>query len=117
MKLRLIAASQAYTIGRTSSYDQSLSEHPEGVTKLGRIEPCLDDPEGYPGGWVWHTKAEANRFRLDGLRQAEPQWDPETFSVYLLQLQGSWASDVSPDPNPVDGVHNLLVDATILRKV
>lgn len=106
----------AYTIGRTSSYDRGLLELPGELTKLGRIESCPDDPEGYPGGWVWKTKNEADQFRLEKLQLVAPEWDLTTFSVYQLQLQGSWASDVSAEPNPSDGVHNLLKNALIVQK-
>ena len=106
----------AYTIGRTSSYDKGLREN-DKLTKIGRLPASETDPEGYPGGWVWKTAEEADEFRLKGLRQAEPSWDPETFSVYLLLLPNTWTESVSTEPRTEDGVHNLLIDALILRRV
>jgi hypothetical protein len=107
---------KAYTIGRTRSYDLGLTE-PKGLCKLGLRGPnsydCPDCPEGYPGGWVWKTIEEADNFRKDRLNQFEPNWNPEEFSVYEIQLTAGWEVDVS-ETN--DGFNNLLVDSKIIKK-
>jgi hypothetical protein len=98
----------AYTIGRTSSYDEALATEPK-VTKTGR----RDD---YSGGWVWKTQQEAEAFRhTPEFRAAFPQARPDEFSCYVLELPEPWERAVSQVPG-ADGVHNILVDARILRK-
>lgn len=91
----------AYTIGSTKSYDQALSEEPR-VQKLGAYED-------YEGGWVWKTTTEAHTFIVNTTL-------PFNASVYELQLPTSWEVDVSPTCAD-DGVHRLLHDALIIRKI
>lgn len=91
----------AFTIGNRKSYDQALAEDPE-VTKLG----AFDD---YEGGWVWSTAAAAGTF-MEG---ASLPWEG---AVYELELPTGWEVDVSLGTAP-DGVHRLLNDARILRRV
>jgi len=91
----------AFTVGFTKSYDASLESQP-AVYKTGLIED-----EGYPGGWVWRTREEAEAFL-----SACPGFDG--YSVYGLVLQNGWEEDVSKEPND-DGVHNLLHNARIFK--
>jgi hypothetical protein len=99
----------AYTIGRTSSYDQALAEEPK-VKKLGRKPLCDEFPEGYRGGSVWRTATEAVVYLTSGHLQVG--WHPEDFSVYELELPGLWEDATEPD----DGFSNLLMDSVIRRK-
>lgn len=101
-----------YTIGRTTSYDEALL-YPQGVHKLGAYEPTSEEPEGYKGGWVFKTIQEALELKKT-IHKFD--WNPEEFSVYELKLPNNWEQDVSKDPDE-DGVHHLLVDALIVRKV
>lgn len=99
----------AYTIGNFSSYDKSLATEEE-VFKTGKY----DD---YPGGWVWQTKEAAlefidhNAIIIDGTLR-----DSKKFAVYEVSLIGDWNSDVSKEVDK-DGIHNLLKDALIVRKL
>jgi hypothetical protein len=97
----------AFTVGRTTRYDESIRTNP---MKTGRHDDYL-------GGWVWSTPAEAQLFLDSGrIEQVSELRDPATFSVYELELPTGWAEDVTAAPE-VDGVHRLLHDARILRKV
>ncbi len=98
----------AYTIGRTSAYDKNLSYF-EPLKKLGKMK-------GYEGGWVWLTAEEAEHFKNNDMRKCCPEWEPKNFSVYQLNLPNSWDKDVSKEPGE-DGIHSLLNDAIIVRKV
>ncbi len=105
----------AFTVGHTKSYDQSLLEEP-GTKKVGK----RDD---YEGGWVWKTAGEARAFlaysrSTGGLHLGDDDWrNPDDFSVYLLQLPTGWATDVSSEPDPIDKVHRLLTDSPIIWRV
>lgn len=106
----------AYTIGRTSSYDQCLiKDNPEEKKKLGKRIPSEGFPEGYEGGCVWRTPSEANHFRLNFIHTMDPTWKPDSFSVYELELPHGWNLDT--DYNDKYKYSNLLVDSLILRKV
>jgi len=98
----------AYTIGFTKSYDQALANE-KNVRKCG----MRDD---YPGGWVWKSFEEADNFRLNAIPIVEPEWVPEESSVYEIKLPNGFNQDISPTPGE-DGVHNLINDALIIRKV
>ena len=100
----------AYTIGHTTSYDGGLLVGEQ--TKLGK-----DSKRDYPGGWVWKSAEEATQFIEKKFALVWPERKPKDFSVYLLQLPNGWAIDVSKEPRVVDGVHNLINDATIVSKV
>lgn len=99
----------AYTVGSTSVYEEQLKRGE--FKKLGRTGD-------YAGGWVWKDAEEAHaflksaafRYEFNALRS------PEEFSVYLLELPGSWQECVSAEPDPSDGVHRLLVDARVVRR-
>jgi hypothetical protein len=108
----------AYTIGRTTAYDQGLVENKD-LHKLGRkikdAADCPNDcPDGYPGGWVWKTLPEANRFLDSRLNEFESSWDKNDFSVYEIELTTDWDNGVSF--NSENGIYNLLHDAKIIRK-
>jgi hypothetical protein len=103
-----------YTIGRTSSYDEAVADAQDHM-KLGKRGPSQEFPEGYDGGWVWKTPAEANTFRVDHLREFEPEWDPTTFSVYKLELPTSWEVDVYKSGSSV--YSSLLNDSKIVCRV
>ena len=96
----------AYTIGNQVSYDYDLATKPI-VRKIGWQEMPGADP--YPGGWVWKTIAEAQAF----LAVLDAPW---VGAVYEICLPTDWNTDVNPIPGP-DGVHNLLHDSVILRRV
>jgi hypothetical protein len=97
---------QAFTIGRTTSYDKEIAKH--STTKLGR-----DDT--YPGGWVWRTAQEAEQFIENELKTLVPDWKPKDFSVYELELSTGWEVDVTKTPAD-DGVHNLINNAELLPR-
>ena len=91
----------AFTIGSQKAYDRDLATL-EVNKKIG----VRDD---YGGGWVWRTAEEAQAF-IDT--------HPElafTAKVYGLVLPRSWEADVSPEPEPEDGVHRLLNDANLVQ--
>jgi len=100
----------AYTVGHTKSYDQYLVESSKPPIKLGR---SVD----YPGGWVWKTVDDARAFlaRPD-LEEIYSYMDGRKFSVYELELPTGWDIDVTSVPDQ-NGVHHLIPDAIILRKV
>lgn len=100
----------AFTIGRTSGYDQALIE----AEATGIIRLKIGRQPDYSGGWVWRTREEAKAFINQGKIEISgvPQ-DPSTFSVYGLILPTSWDVDVSKDLDEF-GVHMLLNDAKIV---
>ena len=100
-------SSVAYTIGAEKSYDRALTED-SPVSKLG-VRP--DDDPPYGGGWVWRTAEDARAFIAS---QKVPLWF--TPAVYELRLPTGWDVDVSKDVEE-DGVHRLLNDAIIVRKM
>ncbi len=106
---------EAYTIGRTSSYDRGLANGTE-TTKLGARGVDSDFPEGYPGGCVWKTAREARDWADTHLHRMDPTRVPSEFSVYLLDLPTGWDTDVSAEPDP-DGYYHLLNDAKIVWRV
>jgi hypothetical protein len=90
----------AFTIGIEDCYEQAILDNPN-TKKLGRMGD-------YEGGWVWKTFEEAREFLVaQGLQ--------DQYRVYGLSLEGSWETDVSPEPSPKDGVHRLLRDSRIVR--
>lgn len=97
----------AFTIGNEAAYDRALAGA-EPPYKVG-ARPDIDPP--YEGGWVWRTPGDAAGFVLC-------QGDALGFAaaVYEVELASGWDADVSPEPGD-DGVHRLLVDARIIRKV
>jgi hypothetical protein len=97
----------AYTIGNVHSYDKALTE-PDTV----KIGARLDEEPPYAGGCVWRTAEEATAFIQE--HGSELGFDA---AVYGLLLPTGWEVDVSPEPDPTDGVHRLLHDARILAKV
>jgi hypothetical protein len=108
---------KAYTLGHTTSYDASLASN-EGCIKLG-TRPAghvdiPDYPDGYSGGWLWASADRAEAFRLGYLHEFGRQ--PASFSVYELEIS-SWEECASPEPDPSDGVHRLLVDSPVVGKV
>lgn len=114
INLAINGSPMAYTIGRTSSYDASLLRT-QPSKKIGRQAPSPENPDGYLGGWVWQSPRDADAFRVKSLGSYEPKWLPDDFSVYELDLPNGWLRDVSITPGE-DGIHHLLVDATIVRK-
>ena len=96
----------AYTIGAEKSYDLALTNPSEPATKLGQR---LEEDPPYGGGWVWRTAEEAHSFIQDRPLCFVP-------AVYELLLPTSWEADVSQDVDEA-GVHRLLHDALIMRKV
>jgi hypothetical protein len=106
---------KAYTIGRTSSYDQALAEAtPEKpIKKTGNHEVSAEWPDGYEGGWVWKTIEQANIFRCIDLQKYEPTWKSEDFSIYELEIS-DWDQDTYAHSS---GYNCLLNDTQILRKV
>ena len=111
----------AYTIGRTTAYDQAVIEG--GVKKLGRREVDPNDPNepAYEGGWVWRRWRDAENFRTNLMSIEIPAWAPIDFSVYELELPTSWEVDVVPEPiiksKTAGGAHFLLHDSRIVRAV
>jgi hypothetical protein len=93
----------AYTIGRTSSYERAFEE----VNGLA-LEKCV-------GGWVWPTTSEARTFmeRNKG-RDFGFLLEPSAFSVYGLILPNGWDKDVSEQPDE-SGAHVLLKDVPLVR--
>lgn len=100
-------SSVAYTIGAEKSYDLALTEE-NPVRKLG-VRPYDEPP--YGGGWVWRTAEDARAFIAS---QKVPLWFIP--AVYELLLPTKWSVDVSKDVAE-DGVHRLLNDAIIVRKI
>jgi len=103
----------AYTLGNTSSYDRAILNGEPICKKIGwRAVGSTDCPEGYLGGWVWHTPEAALAFKN------EHGYDH--YSVYVLGLDPTfgtgWHSNVDADPDPEDGVHRLIHDAAIIKK-
>lgn len=97
----------AFTTGNRAGYDRGLLN---GETaKLG-AHPARGEEPAYGGGWVWATAAEARTF-------IETTDLPFKAAVYALALPTGWDEDVSPEPDPEDGVHRLLNDAIILHRV
>jgi hypothetical protein len=105
---------EVYTLGRTSGYDSALYV-PGGSFKIGFRSPNEEFPEGYGGGWIWKDPKDADEFRLSRLNVLHPEYEPGTFSVYVIEIT-SWESDVSSYPDSIDGIHRLLNDSRILRK-
>jgi len=105
----------AYTLGATRSYDQALAEEPTTM-KIGFRPDSPEWPGGYEGGWVWPTAEAARAYWDEHQGEILDTYTAKSFSVYEIQLPGSWESSVSAEPAP-DGVHRLLVDARIIRKV
>lgn len=104
----------AYTLGRTSSYDESLASG-EPLSKLGVRPISPEDPEGYGGGWIWQTAQEAHDF-LNGPFSNDYDWLPEDFSIYEVELVNGWDIDVLLTTGS-DGVHRLKNDSRIIGKV
>lgn len=102
----------AYTVGTYISYDLALAESTieKPVKKLGRSSD-------YKGGCVWlnkkdaYTYINADKIMIDGTKR-----DNKKFAVYEIRLPNNWATDVSKEIDDC-GVHMLLVDAIITRKV
>ena len=104
----------AYTVGATTSYDQSLAEEPpEKCKKLGRH---LEWDKPYEGGWAFRTRQEAQHFLDSGrISEVSDLTPPDRFSVYGLILANGWEVDVSTEPHPNDGVHRLHVDSPFVK--
>jgi len=98
----------AYTIGAQRSYDESLLDLENPPVKCG-LHPEWDEP--YGGGWIWRTAQEA----ADFIRNVGAAMGFNA-AVYEVALPNGWAQDVSPHVGE-DGVHRLLVDSRILRRV
>jgi len=96
----LCSVPEAYTIGNHLNYDPLFTgdTHP---SKVGRTED-------YGGGWVWHSREAAQTF----IDSTDP---PFPAKVYGLLLPQGWDYDVSPEPDPDDGVHRLLTDAPLVQ--
>ncbi len=111
----------AFTIGRTKNYDRSLAEgEADGVPtrKVGRIrddgEPYIVGGEEYWGGIAWQSPLEAARYITSpAWREAFPDDDPDSFSVYQLQVPNSWEADTYER----GGQRYLERDALIVRRV
>lgn len=99
----------AYTIGNQRGYDRDLTapDVVAGERKVSKLGQRLDEDPPYPGGWVWRTQDEAQAF-VDNTELSFPA------KVYGVRLPESWAQDVSPEPDPEDGVRRLLHDAELL---
>lgn len=101
----------AYTIGAERAYDEALLDVVEPPKKLGKRD-------GYDGGWVWRAAAAARAFI------GSPQFNVAfgdrdhvpLSAVYELELPATWEASVSVRPS-ADGVHRLVLDAKIVRKV
>lgn len=98
----------AFTIGNHIGYDRDLLSPDvvageRVVNKMGR-HPEWDEP--YGGGWIWRTREAAQAF-IDNTELSFPA------KVYGVKLAGGWEHDVSPEPDPEDGVHRLLVDSEL----
>lgn len=108
--VRPLSAPNAYTVGHKGSYDASLASG-EPVYKTGRTED-------YEGGWIWPTRQAAEAFLAptQGMLSFEGR-TPVLCAVYGLVLPTGWEADVTPEPDPSDGVHRLLHDALILPLV
>lgn len=100
----------AYTLGLTKSYDTDLASS-EGCIKMGRRL----SPRKYSGGWLFQTAEEAEDFRLHRMESVCPDWNAANFSVYEVEIT-SWEADAW-GPHPTDGVHRLLNDSRVTRKV
>ena len=105
----------AYTLGATLSYDHALVHDPV-TKKIGYRAASPDWPDGYEGGWVWTTPEAARSYWETNRAAILAEGSAKDFSVYELQLPDIWNKCVSILP-AADGVHRLLVDSRILRKV
>lgn len=98
-----------FTVGRAANYDAWLRDSP-APAKCGAYE-------GYDGGWIWRTAAQAQAFLASEPFARAFDLPPSEFSIYRLELLSGWAFDVSASPHPSDGVHRLLNDAPIVERV
>jgi hypothetical protein len=97
----------AYTIGRTTSYDEALAtDEPEKVGKN----------DGYDGGVVWKTAQEARDFLNSGRKFGMLKFaDIKDYSVYELELKNNWNIDVTD--YTIEDTYRLLNNAKIVKKV
>lgn len=99
----------AYTVGHTQSYDQYLTESGD-CKKMGK-RAAVGEAEGYEGGSVFRTVAEAQYFL---------SWtkNDRDYSVYELELPTSWEVDVYNLELRANAppVYRLLNSAVITRK-
>lgn len=122
-------AEQAFTIGRITTYDELLADG-QPHWKLGQIDRetgarrRVDDAgnkivdEGgvpYLGGWVWRRAASAKAFMHSN--SWFKTWKVEEFAVYEMELTGTWQTDVTSAADASDGVHRLIHDARLIRRV
>ena len=110
-----------YTIGHTANYraafDANKAEGKPPPTKVGKkdeLEIRQADgsitKEAYPGGSVWQTRDEAERWiREEGVK-LDPPWTPDTFCAW--GVDADWEKDTEPDPNA--SYHNLLKDSPLI---
>lgn len=93
----------AYTIGFSEAYDSYLLENPDNVKKLG-------ERQDYEGGYVWLEILEAKKFLETSSLQ-------DKFSIYELKLPNGKEMDISKEPSKTDGVHRLINDSLIIKKI
>lgn len=123
-------AEQAFTIGRIATYDPLLADG-QPHWKLGQIDRetgarrRVDDAGNrivetggvpYLGGWVWRRPASAKAF-MSTSHWFKGPWKEEEFAVYEMELIGTWQTDVTAEADPSDGVHHLIQDARLIRRV
>jgi len=96
---------QAFTLGRETSYDRAITE---AKARGGQMKKTglRDD---YSGGWVWVGISDVKAFK-----QLHPK-ETSTYAIYELSLPTSWEVDVGA--KGADGVHRLINDAPIVRKI
>lgn len=89
-----------YCQGYKISYDKSFLE-PKENKKIGRMPDFISEeyPNGYPGGSVWQTEAEARACC------------PAEYDVY--GVMADWEKDTVPS-NDGD-YHDLLVDSVLVK--
>jgi hypothetical protein len=89
-----------YCIGMRMKYEQAFAAGP--VVKQGRGADATGRP--YPGGWVWQTVEEAERFiAANGLTA--------THDVY--GVLADWRADTEPGSG--NGANRLIRDAGVVR--
>lgn len=101
----------AYTVGAERQYDAALLDVVFPPRKLGARGAQYD------GGWVWRDIATAKAFIGSHEFNAAFGNIPPKCAVYEIKLQSTWEASVNSEPSAIDGVHRLLLDAPIVKKV
>ncbi len=93
-----------YTIGHEGTYLDALNGNEGKVFKTGRLPPTNEYPDGYEGGYAFHSVADAQRL-------IDEKYSTSGYAVF--GLIADWEADVEQAP---DGWwYSLLKDAEIVR--